>query len=301
MDLRHLRYFIAVAEEGSLTLAAEKRLHTAQPSLSRQMRDLELEIGVPLMTRVARGIELTSAGRTFLDHARLALAQVEAAGDAARRSAGLAKEGFVLGFLTGQEMTWMPEALRIAREALPGAEIVILSQSSPELAAGLMRGRVDVAFLRQEKAPGLVYRQVDQEGLLVILPADHRLAVQKSIHPQYLAREIFISVPKTTSPVLRGVIDTYLARTGIEAAPAHEVDNISMAISMVASTGGLALLPAYAQNLLPPAVVARPLRGVAPTIGLMIGYNKANTSPMLKRFLSGAEKGFAVRRAEKIL
>ncbi len=87
MELRHLRYFIAVAEEGSLTLAAEKRLHTAQPSLSRQMRDLELELGVTLMARGARGIELTVAGRVFLDHARIALLQVEAAGEAARRAA----------------------------------------------------------------------------------------------------------------------------------------------------------------------------------------------------------------------
>ena len=84
MELRHLRYFVAVAEEGSLTNAAERRLHTAQPSLSRQIRDLELEVGVRLLERGARGITLTAAGRTFLDHARLALLQVDAAGEAAR-------------------------------------------------------------------------------------------------------------------------------------------------------------------------------------------------------------------------
>ena len=104
MELRHLRYFVAVAEEGSLTNAAERRLHTAQPSLSRQMRDLELEVGVKLLERGARGIELTAAGRTFLDHARLALLQVEAAGEAARRAAQPAKATFMIGFLTGHEM-----------------------------------------------------------------------------------------------------------------------------------------------------------------------------------------------------
>src|ERR1700722_11805474 len=96
MELRHLRYFIAVAEEGSLTNAAEKRLHTAQPSLSRQMRDLELEVGVKLLARGARGIELTEAGRVFLDHARLALLQVESAGEAARRAAQPEKASFVV-------------------------------------------------------------------------------------------------------------------------------------------------------------------------------------------------------------
>src|SRR5258707_3181193 len=101
MELRHLRYFIAVAEEGSLTLAAEKRLHTAQPSLSRQIRDLEYEVGVQLMSRNVHGIELTAAGRAFLDHARLALTQAEAATEAARRAAQSAKPTFGLRFLTG--------------------------------------------------------------------------------------------------------------------------------------------------------------------------------------------------------
>src|SRR3954466_2385157 len=100
MELRHLRYFVAVAEEGSLTLAAERRLHTAQPSLSRQIRDLELEVGVKLLVRSSRGIELTEAGRVFLDHARLALLQVEAAGEAARRAAQPPKSTFTIGFLT---------------------------------------------------------------------------------------------------------------------------------------------------------------------------------------------------------
>src|SRR2546429_9196717 len=96
MELRHLRYFIAVAEEGSLTLAAERRLHTAQPSLSRQIRDLELEGGAQLLIRGPRGIELTPAGRAFLDHARLALSQVEGAGEAAAGGAQSAHPPFAL-------------------------------------------------------------------------------------------------------------------------------------------------------------------------------------------------------------
>src|SRR3979490_2959085 len=155
MELRHLRYFVAVAEEGSVTLAAERRLHTAQPSLSRQIRDLELEVGVPLIKRGARGIALTAAGRVFLDHARLVLLQVETAGEAARRVAQPEKTTFVLGFLTGHEVVWLPQALRILREEAPSMEIMLSSQSSPELAGALMRGKVDVAFLRRDQAPGL--------------------------------------------------------------------------------------------------------------------------------------------------
>ncbi len=109
MELRHIRYFIAVAETGSVTVAAERRLHTSQPSLSRQIRDLEDEIGAPLLNRSARGVELTDAGRAFMDHARLALMQVDAAIEAARKAAQPAKERFALGFLTGEEMRWLTQ------------------------------------------------------------------------------------------------------------------------------------------------------------------------------------------------
>src|ERR1700753_1967463 len=104
MELRHIRYFVAVAEEGSLTVAAERRLHTSQPSLSRQIRDLEYEVGVPLLTRSVHGVVLTASGKAFLDHARLALSQGEAAREAARRAGRPEKPTFALGFLTGQEM-----------------------------------------------------------------------------------------------------------------------------------------------------------------------------------------------------
>src|SRR4030088_3488155 len=148
MELRHLRYFVAVAEEGSLTLAAEKRLHTAQPSLSRQIRDLEYEVGVQLMSRSVHGIELTAAGKTFLDHARLALAQVEAAASAARRAAHPEERALALGFLSGCEPDWLPGAMHVLREELPKIEVTISSKHSPQLADGLATGKLDVAFLR---------------------------------------------------------------------------------------------------------------------------------------------------------
>src|SRR5271166_2341846 len=175
LQLRHLRYFVAVAEEGSLTVAAERRLHTAQPSLSRQIRDLEYEVGVQLLVRSARGVELTDSGRAFLDHARLALVQVEAAIEAARRAAHPAKPTFALGFLTGQEMDWLPKAMRILGDQLPNIEVTVSSQYSPDLADALMRGKLDVAFLRREKQAGdLAYTLVTEEPLVVVLPSDHR-------------------------------------------------------------------------------------------------------------------------------
>src|SRR6202167_550683 len=164
MEFRHLRYFIAIAEAGSFTVAAEQILHTSQPSLSRQIRDLESEVGSQLLTRKARGIELTPAGRAFLDHARSALSQVEAAAEAARRVAHPAKPCFAMGFLTGHELTWMPEALRMLRDELPNIDVLISSQYSPLLANALLKGTVDAAVLRRERgAPDLAFRLLVKE------------------------------------------------------------------------------------------------------------------------------------------
>jgi LysR family transcriptional regulator, hca operon transcriptional activator len=290
MELRHLRYFVAVAEEGSLTVAAEKRLHTAQPSLSRQMRDLEDQVGVPLLSRSVRGVELTAAGRAFLDHARLALTQVEAAVEAARRAAEPLKPTFALGFITGHEIDWLPKAMRILHDQLPNMKLTIASQYSPDLAAELMRGRLDAAFMRPEPhAENLVYRRVLTEPLVAVFPSDHRLAAQEAVDLPDIVGETFI-IPSNTAPTLHALIAGYLERSGLDIKPAHEVDHLAHAVSMVASTGAVMLLPAYARNLLPWSVTSRPLRGNAPTIDLVVGYDKANTSPILKLFLSRLEE-----------
>ena len=285
MELRHLRYFIAVAEEGSLTLAAEKRLHTAQPSLSRQIRDLEYEVGVQLMSRSVHGIELTAAGKPFLDHARLALAQVDAAVEAARRVGLPKRTTFAIGFQTGLEMNWLPRAMQVLRDELKNIQVTVLSDYSPDLAEALVRGRLDVAFLRTEPTIDLRYEVVDHEPLIVLMPSDHRLTSREAIHPRELVGEIFIGGANKAS-VLQAVTEDYLRRCGLDIKLDHGVDNMAMAMSLVSSTRGLALMPAYAKNLLPWSVVSRPLEGEAPTIDVAVGYSKANTSPILKLLLS---------------
>ena len=298
MELRHLRYFIAAAEAGSLTVAAQKTLHTSQPSLSRQIRDLEGEVGAQLLSRRARGIELTPAGRAFLDHARLVLSQVEAASAAARRVAHPGKPCFTMGFLTGHELKWMPEALRILRDELPNIDVMISSQYSPLLADGLSNGKIDAAFLRRERGlPDLTFRLLVKEPLMVVLPSDHRLAALKAISPRELVGETFVTVSKT-APVLRVVIDNYLKRSGMSITPAHEADHLAMGMALIASIGGVGLLPAYAQNFLPSSVTSRPLKGDAPTVDLVLGYKKTNQSPVLRLLLSRLDE-LVVRASSK--
>ena len=297
MELRHLRYFVAVAEAGSLTVAAERNLHTSQPSLSRQIRDLEEDVGAQLLRRTARGIELTPAGQAFLDHARLVLSQVEAAGEAARRVAHPAKPCFVMGFMTGHELTWIAEAVKILRDELPNIDVMISSQYSPPLANALLKGTVDAAFLRRERGlPDLAFRLLVKEPLVAVLPSDHHLAARKAIGPEDLVGETFVTV-SNTAPVLRAVIDNYLKRSGINITPAHEVEHVVMGVSLIASTGGVALLPDYAQNFLTRSVTSRPLKGDTPTVDLVLGYKKSNGSPILKLLLSRLDE--LVARASK--
>ena len=289
MELRHLRYFIGVVEAGSLTTAAERRLHISQPALSRQIRDLEYQVGTELLSRSVRGVELTAAGKVFLDHARLALAQVDAGVEGARRAAQPAKKAFAIGFQTGHEMNWLPQAMQVLRDELKNTQVTVSSDYSPDLADALLRGRLDVAFMRVEAAFDLAYEVVDQEPLIVLMPSDHRLIAQEAIHPREFIGEIFIGGSKKAA-VLRAVTEDYLRRSGLDIKLDHGVDNVTMAMSLVASTRGLSLMPSYAKTMLPWSVVSRPLQGEAPTIDLAVGYSKANSSPILKLFLSRLEE-----------
>lgn len=291
MELRHLRYFIAVAEEGSLTVAAEKRLHTAQPSLSRQIRDLEAELGVTLLLRHARGIELTAAGRAFLDHARIALLQVEAAAVAARVAGRPPKDSFSVGFLTGYELEWLPPLMTLLREALPTLQVTIQSEASPVLAQGLIRGDLDIAFMRsEEESEGLVFQRLREEPILAILPVNHPLASRDIVAPEDLRDVTRIGVPTSNARALRVVIDRYAQKIGVDLTPHHEALNLAMAISLVVSTNGVALLPLYARNFMPSTVVARPLQGTPPWIDLSLGRSSANQSPVLKMVLSRVDE-----------
>src|ERR1700720_1754597 len=285
MELRHLRYFVAVIEEGSLTTAADLRLHTSQPSLSRQIRDLEYQVGAELLSRSVHGVEPTAAGKAFLDHARLALAQVDAAVEAARKAAHPARKTFAIGFQTGHEMNWLPRAMHVLHDQLTNIQVVVSSAYSPDLAEALTRGRMDVAFMRREPGYALGYHVVDREPLIVLMPRDHRLTAHETVSPQDFIGEIFIGGSNKAS-VLRRVTEGYLRRSKADIKLDHGGDNMAMAMSLVASTRGLALMPYYAKGLLPRSVVSRPLEGEAPTIEVAVGYSKANTSPILKLFLS---------------
>lgn len=250
-------------------------------------------MGTPLLIRGSKGVELTPAGRVFLDHARVMLSQAEAAVQSARHIAYPAKPSFALGFMIGHDATWLPEALKLLRDELPNLHVVLSTQNSPQLAAALLHGGVDVAFLRREDGSSeLEFKTLVEESFEIFLPSNHPLAAKRAIAVHEITAETFISVSGMAlsisgkQPALRMVIDRYLSDNGIELRPSHEVDNLGAVVSLIASTGGVALLPLYAKAFLPDCVTTRPLHGSGPKIDLSVGYRKANPSPILKLFLS---------------
>ncbi len=203
------------------------------------------------------------------------------------------KPYFSLGFMIGHDSTWLPKALQILRDELPNIHVVISTENSPQLAAALSQGLIDIAYLRREDGgPGLEYRLLIEEPFEVYLPEGHPLTAQTQIGVHELVGETFISVSGSAlsvsgrPPALRLAIDRFLKESGVDFRPSHEVDNLGGVVSLIASTRGIALLPAYAKTFLPNSVTTRPLRGMTPTIDLSVCYRKANDSPVLKLFLS---------------
>lgn len=183
-------------------------------------------------------------------------------------------------------MTWLGEATRVLASDLRGIEMTVSSEHSPDLAEGLSTGRLDVAFMRAEASrPDLEYVTVAREPFVVLMPSDHRLAAFDEIDVRELANELFIGASDVAGP-MRGAIENYLAANDVAIEPAHRVHNLTMAMSLIASTGGVALLPAYAEKLLPWSVTSRPLKGEPPSIALVVGYNRNNRSAILSTFLS---------------
>lgn len=296
MELRHLRYFVAVAEEGSLTVAAERRLHTAQPSLSRQLRDLEQEVGATLFIRSARGVALTPAGQAFLEHARRALQSAADAVAAARRAARPSKPGFAVGFLTGQEVDWLSHVTHLLRGQLKDIDFRVMSDFSPEIGAAIQRGEIDLGFCRVEPQPDVTYKVIAHEPILVVLPRDHPLAARSAIDVRDIDPASFIGYADTPH-VLRDIATRYLRDRGVVVRPRHLLDGIATGISLVASTGGVTLLPAYVEPLLPRSLVSRPLAGNPPVIEIAAGYRADNPSPVLHAFLENIDQLIAARAA----
>lgn len=263
MELRHLRYFIAVAEELHFGRAAA-RLHMAQPPLSRQIRQLEDELGVTLLDRARRRVELTPAGRTFLDEARRILAQSERAVRVAQR-AGRGEEGpLSLGFVPAADLDILPRALRLCRERLPDLELELHPMTRCQQVDALRGGRIQVGILFLPiDDDGLAVEPLRREPLVVVLPEDHRLARRDRLRMIDLQDEPMISFPRARRGRDHMTI-TACRQAGFEPRMSYATDRIETNLALVAAGLGVSLLPASIRNLRRSGVVYRPLVLPAP-------------------------------------
>jgi LysR family hca operon transcriptional activator len=276
LELRHLRYFVAVAEEGSFSEAARVRLHTAQPSLSRQLRELEHELGVQLFERRPRGIALTPSGQRFLEHCRDILARFDEAVADTRGTRTVLR----LGCLAGLEPDILPRVTQLAKPHTPEVDIQVVSAPSPRLVELLRAREIDFALMRwEEGAVDLDFKTVALQPFVVLLPADHRLARQKSVSFQDLQAMPYIAVSRQSAPALRDAVDSWSQQRSLALTPSHTVNDLGASLSLILTTHGFGLMPDYGLHLVPTAIAVRSLDGGPPPLPLVIAWRPKSATP----------------------
>jgi DNA-binding transcriptional LysR family regulator len=292
MDLRHLRYFVAVAEEGHMTRAAE-RLGIQQPPLSQQIRALESELQVQLFRRKARGVELTQPGQALLAEAHAILQQVEHAVAAARRTARGEAGRVGLGFTSSASFhPLVPRLIREYREAHPLVGLTLEESGTGELVDALRAERLDAAFVRSPigSAPGIAVHAVLEEAMVAALPAAHALAARgaaKALALEALAVETFILYRRPLGPGLYDAIIAACQRAGFSPTIGQEAPRMLATLSLVAAGLGVTLVPASMRWLRVHGVAYRSLDPAAGLVApLNLAYRRTESSAAAQRFIA---------------
>lgn len=283
MEIRHLRYFVAVAEELHFGRAAQ-RLHIQQPPLSRQIQDLESELGFPLFERSRRRVELTPAGTALLGRAR----QVFDALDVAIHDARSASEGesgrLVVGYPSSLAYSGLTELLRAFRTRFPSVEISLRELPPADQIDGLKAGSLDVGFVRTSlDDPTLAAELVRREALMVVLPDDHRLVKHRRIPLKALAQEPFVMFPRARGPAFFDQLMSLCGRAGFTPRIVQEAAQLDI-VSLVAAGFGVSIMPSSMRNFRRPGLAFRPIVG-APRVELLIVWRHQNLSPALHNFV----------------
>jgi DNA-binding transcriptional LysR family regulator len=294
VELRHLRAFVAVAEERHFGRAAD-RLHMAQPPLSQQIRRLEAELGVPLLHRTTRRVDLAPAGRLLLERAREILAAADAAVEDARRAAHGEVGRLAVGFTGSATYALLPSLATALRDALPGVELELRGEMlTPAQVAGLQDGTLDLGLLRPPVPRGdLVVEVVRREPLVAVLPAGHALAAHESVPVERLAGEPFIAYPSHFRSTLHDAVEDACAAHGFMPAVALEVSETATLVSFVAAGIGVSLVPASVTRFTVAGAVYRPLAGDRTHVELALAHRRGDDAPVLARALAVVRRALA--------
>lgn len=283
MELRHLRYFVAVAEEKHFGRAS-KRLRIAQPPLSRQIQELEAELGFSLFDRSRRHVALTPAGEVLLKHTRRVFEELERGVREARRASTGETGHITVGYLSSVAFSGLPELLRAFRARSPAVEVSLRELSPQEQIEALKEGRIDVGFTRGPLYDhDLSSRLVRREALAVALPEDHALVGRSRIEVRALASEPFVVFTRTRAPAFFDFIMRLCRDAGFEPRVVQESPQLDV-VSLVAAGFGIAILPGSIRHARRPGVVFRTLAGAHRT-ELLVVWRPDDTSPVLRDFL----------------
>ncbi|MBM7367850.1 LysR family transcriptional regulator [Gordonia hydrophobica] len=287
MELRHLRYYVAVAEECHFGRAAQ-RLHIAQPPLSQQIKQLEEDLGVTLLNRSTRRVELTAAGQRYLERAKEILASVDAAADEAVRIAGGEIGRVSIGFTGSATYHLLPAMARRLRAELPDIDLDLHGEMlTPQQAAALHDGVIDLGFLRPPVHDRrLRYEVVGAEPMVAVVPHSHPLATRTSLEVADLEHEVFVAYSGFNRSVVFEVVIDACQRAGFRPVIRHEVGETATLVSFVAAGLGVALVPQSVQQLQITGAVYVPLAGEVPTVELAMAMRDEPPSPDLERVLA---------------
>lgn len=287
MELRHLRYFRAVAEELHFGRAAE-RLHIAQPPLSQQIRQLERELGVALLVRTTRSVELTAAGAAYLARAVRILDAVDEAGEQARRIAKGVEGQLAIGCVGSATYSLLPRLVRALGETLPGIEVSVRGEMlAPAQLAALAAGEIDLALLRPPvPQTGLITETVRRDRLLAALPAGHPLAGRHDLQVRELYDEDFIAHAGQGRSVMHSVLTAVCADAGFVPRLRHEVMETSTLVTLVAAGLGVAIVPHPTSALDIGGVAFVPLLPATLGVDLVVTRSEANDSPLIANALA---------------
>jgi DNA-binding transcriptional LysR family regulator len=286
MELRHLRYFVVVAQEVNFTRAAQ-RLRIAQPALSSQIKKLEQELGVRLFERVGRGVRLTEAGQLLLEEARHHFVQIEQTVRVVQETGHGEVGRLSLGFIPAASNNILPPILREFRNRFPKVELFLREMMPDEAVQGLHDGRVDLSFSFFPFEDETVRcKVICRESLVVALPETHPLACESKVEMRALADEPFILPAQYSTPSLYGKVMDICRQAGFAPkAVQKDVGLMQTIIGLVAGEIGVALVPASLRNLTRKGVVYREVQGFTPTVEMSVMWRRDNTRPVLSSFL----------------
>lgn len=293
MELRHLKYFLAVAQELHFTRAAE-RLGIAQPPLSQQIQQLERELGVTLLLRGRRGVELTDAGLAFREEATRVLSAAERAIETARRVGNSQIDKLTIGFTVSASIhPFVPRVIQACRARFPKVEIILLQRTTNELVAAIRDEQVDVAFIRAPapEAPGVQVETLLHEPLVAVLPSGHRLASHKAISLKELNGEPFIFYPRKVGTGIHDAVVHACQSCGFVPEVRLEVPEITSVITFVAAGMGVSLVPETMRQLRAEGVTYVSIADEeVPQAHLAIAYNRRALSMALSHFITGVRE-----------